>query len=254
MNEEFYLGGYWKGRMINVTEYVLESLNYLKVLVKVHPAFEDLEVYNKTTEKYIPVVLDEDFFKTTVFPLIFSDDTWYYKPNGMKDTNLTLESYSPTGFQMSYSNCKDKTLEIFIRAGMYQQLNNNGGAEKDEIYNNIILNFPQNKWQELYKLEEMEKLMSVSVNHWQPYHARIISHELSKQTHGKPPIMTGYLTFFQLDINIDGLEEYFSIKKVDGMGTLYILKIDNFSVENPECIQKVSMLENTLRRHDLLIV
>ena len=254
MKEDFYLGAYWKGRMINVTEYLLESLNYLKSLAKVHPAFKELEVYNETTKKYIPIILEEEFFKTTIFPLIFSDDTYYYKPNGTKGTNLTLESYSPTGFQMKYLNSKDKTFTIFIRAGMYQQPEKTYVDAKEEVYNNIIINFPKSEWQDFYGLEIMENLITTSINHWQPYHARIISHELSKQTHGKPPIMTGYLTFFQLVIEIEGLEEYFVIKNVDGIGTLYILKTDDFTAENPECIQKISMLENTLKRNELLIM
>lgn len=254
MKEEFYHGGYWKGRMINATEYLLESLNYLKALTTVHQAFNDLEIYNKTIDKNIPVDLNEDSFKTTIFPLIYSEDTWYFKPNGTKDTNLTLDSYSPSGFSMTYSNSKDKTLSITIRAGMYPEIHENVDGNGDEIPNCVLIYFPKNEWQELYQLEIMEKLLTTTINHWQPYHARIISHELSEETHGKAPIIAGYLTYFQLDIDIEGLDEYFTIKRVDGIGTLYILKIDTFSAENPECIQKVSMLENTLRRHNLLIM
>ncbi len=252
MNEKFYLGGYWKGRLINAREYLFESLNFLKSLATVHEAFNDLKIYNETIKKYVSVELSEEFFKTTIFPLLFKDDTWYFKPNGTKDTNLTLDSYSTSGFLKSFCNNADESLSISIFAGQYPEIHESGHIHGHEIPNSVVIKFPDNEWQDLYQLDMLEKLLITTIYHWQPYHALINSYQLREEIHDEEVIKIGYITYFQDKIEIHGLEESFTIKSIDDIGTLYILKNQPFSIESQDCIEKITFLKNSLEKQNLL--
>src|SRR5512145_1362992 len=106
------------------------------------PLFQEMLYSDHNLRTQLPLPADDEKCVKCLLSLLQEEETWYFKPDGSKDTSVALDAYSGNGFSLYYSSKAGKALSLDIstgRASFYHTVVYYNG---DIAPNRVVLTFP----------------------------------------------------------------------------------------------------------------
>lgn len=248
---DYYVGAYWKVRMLTLLEYANQVKGFLNQLQTLHPVFGGLYyVGNKPNSE---VKLTSDLSNLDDLIVKFSWDPKGKYENANLDGTPSWESTHSRGYRMVFNNgksAKEGGVTISISVGMYSIWLNNA----------VIIEFPANDPGfpiEFSSYELIEKIFKLTVNFWRPEAALYTSYKFNeKVSYGSNEDFTtwqiGSLTYLDNPEVVKELPLGVDCQLLETGGPMIITLKETLSAENIEHVTKAISIRDALANKGLL--
>jgi hypothetical protein len=189
---------YWQDRKLSAAGFIDLLTKYVALLQSWRPEFLHLSLLDAHS-------MEIDFNSLShspelFLPLLFNEDAWYIKPDGSRDTNLTLDSFSDSGFYcdlFTATKKSDDPLTISVNIGHHKVSAPDGRVYGNEIPNSVVIKFPAQPVPAFYEYNFVKELFEQSVSFWQPYAGWVTSNEFrSKLKQPGSVFSIGWMSYF----------------------------------------------------------
>jgi hypothetical protein len=193
--EKVFLGAYWMGRGLTGREFITRCYNFLAGLIDFSRAFEHRCVAVKEGNTIVPAALPKTYqaFEQLMIRVVPDNDQVYVNPDPT-NKNFTLESTTPAGFTISFSDAGNGAtpptrLSVSITAGVHGEY---------QTPNSVLINIPPEYrvfWEDKQRARELVQLVVAT---WKPTIAALTSRELRQalDTKRENDLPLGPLTYF----------------------------------------------------------
>jgi hypothetical protein len=240
---------YWKDRKLSAAGFIDLLTQYTTLLQSLHQEFLHLFLLDADSNQ-----IDFDSLKSTperFLPLLYNKDAWYIKPDGSRDTNLTLDSFSDSGFYCDLFTAikkSDDPLVISVNIGHHKVSAPDGRLYGNEMPNSVVIKFPAERVPAFFDYAFVKKLFEQSIAFWRPYAGWVTSNEFrSKLKQPGSVFSVGWMSYFdnpavlgQLDLDV--------YDKKNGLIVLDELPV---SSKNEQQVTKAVAVRDTLAKAGL---
>lgn len=251
MNEDFFLGFYWKEDFCSTEQYLTNVHTFINQLKKIIPELKTVEYVSSKDTRLIPDEIHK--FKDLLLPYLQNNEAWYFDPKGNRSAKIAFNTISDSGFFTEFLfSSKDSFIQVTISAGMHTTISPEGEKYGDNIPNSIVVSFSENH-SLLKDSLFLQNILQSGIDCFNPYFASLCSHEfIDHIIDENTDLYTGWITYVKKDpIDLAFLPDKFK-KVVYKNGTFIITDSSLPLTSNSHQLEKQLSFFNLMKDQNLL--
>ncbi len=241
--EEFFLGAYWKNIPLTARQYLEFSKELLLKLQAFDPCWFGWGGCPDADQGFKDDLSD---FETVMLPHIKDQDMIYDNPDPA-NIDITLDSTCWLGFSNTYG-----TTVPAVEGKILFSIS--AGASMGEL-NSVVMHFPPQADAPFYDYAYVVALFKLVIEHCDPDHALVISHEFRNQVEfkdGDAHIEIGWLSYLANRSTTPALPPGTEYELSSYDGPIITLMRELPSAENPEHVARALHIRDALRQRGYL--